>query len=685
MNQKLEIPISGMDCAECTAHVRHALEQLPGVESVQVYLASEKAVLLADPTRVTLPMIRSAVGQAGYGVPDTDNPAATQAVNRSLMTLLTLVIGAVLLIVVSGEWLGLIDNVTARIPWYVNAGLVLLGGFPIFRNVLRAAWKGQVLSHTLMTLGVAAALVVGEWATAVIIVFFMRIGSYVEQFTTGRTRQEVQNLTALAPQTARVERQGEYQEVPVSDVKVGDTVIVFPGEIIPVDGTVLEGQATIQQAAITGEPVPVDAGAGTHVFAATHAQLGSLKIRASAIGQDSTFGRVIQLVEEAEAHRARVQQSADRFSTYYLPVVLGVAALTYLLRRDALAVAAVLVVACSCSFALATPIAMLASIGASARRGLLVKGGKYLEVLAQADVLLVDKTGTLTLGRPEIQDIVSLNGIPKENLLQLAASAERYSEHPLAGAVRAAARASGVELLNPVDFLAIPGQGISASVDGHRVQVGRRESTAVDERAQSLASQGKTLLWVEVDGQIAGVLAAADRLRPEVPAAFARLRSMGIHQIILLTGDHEQAAADLAGRLGIEYRASLMPEEKIAIVRAFQQAGHIIAMVGDGVNDAPALAQADAGIAMGAAGSDVAVAAASCALMRDDWDLVPELFAIARRTMRIVRMNIGFTAVYNLIGLTLAALGILPPVVAAAAQSLPDIGILANSSRLLKQ
>jgi len=306
-------------------------------------------------------------------------------------------------------------------------------------------------------------------------------------------------------------------------------------------------------------------------------------------------------------------------------------------------------------------------------------------VLAHADVLLVDKTGTLTLGRPEIQDIVSLNGIPKENLLQLAASAERYSEHPLAGAVRAAARASGVELLNPVDFLAIPGQGISASVDGHRVQVGRRESTAVDERAQSLASQGKTLLWVEVDGQIAGVLAAADRLRPEVPAAFARLRSMGIHQIILLTGDHEQAAADLAGRLGIEYRASLMPEEKIAIVRAFQQAGHIIAMVGDGVNDAPALAQADAGIAMGAAGSDVAVAAASCALMRDDWDLVPELFAIARRTMRIVRMNIGFTAVYNLIGLTLAALGILPPVVAAAAQSLPDIGILANSSRLLKQ
>lgn len=684
MNQTLEVPIRGMDCAECTAHVRHALMQLPGVESVEVYLASEKAVLQADPARVTIPLIRNAVAQAGYSVPDSASPGAARTDTRNILTVFALVFGAVLLIVVAGEWLGLLDNLTARIPGWVGLGLVLLGGYPVFLNVIRAALKGQVLSHTLMTLGVVAALVVGEWTTAVIIVFFMRIGNYVEQFTTGRARRAVQDLTALAPQTARVERQGELHEVPLSAVSIGETIVVFPGEMIPADGTVLDGQATINQATITGEPLPVEAGAGSRVFAATHAQLGRLRIRVTAVGQDTTFGQVIKLVEEAEGNRANVQQIADKFSAYYLPVVAAIAALTFLLRRDALAVAAVLVVACSCSFALATPIAMLASIGAGARRGLLVKGGKYLELLARADVLLVDKTGTLTLGRPEITDIVPFNGLPPAELLRLAASAERYSEHPLAGAVRAAARARGIALLEPLDFHAVPGQGVSAMLDGRQVQVGRQPAAA-HPAAQELAQQGKTLLWVTLDGQPAGVLAAADTLRPEVPAAFARVRGLGIRHILLLTGDHPQAAAALAQSLEIDFRAGLLPEDKIAVVRAYQQAGHVVVMVGDGVNDAPALAQADVGIAMGAAGSDIAVAAASVALMREDWNLVPQVFAIARRTMRIVRMNIIFTTVYNLVGLTLAAFGILPPVFAAAAQSLPDIGILANSSRLIKQ
>jgi Cd2+/Zn2+-exporting ATPase/Cu+-exporting ATPase len=392
------------------------------------------------------------------------------------------------------------------------------------------------------------------------------------------------------------------------------------------------------------------------------------------------------MVEEAEAHRADVQRIADRFSAYYLPVVGGIAALTLLLRRDPLATAAVLVVACSCSFALATPIAMLASIGAGAKWGLLIKGGKYLETLARADVLLLDKTGTLTLGRPHITDILPADGLSADDLLALAASAERYSEHPLAEAVRAAARGRGLSLAEPEEFEAEAGLGVHARVNGHAVCVGSRRMMGMMEAAAGfdhLEAQGKTLLFVERDGRPVGALAAADTLRPEVPAALAAVRGLGVRHIELLTGDNERTAAALAGEIRSSYRSNLLPEDKIAVVKEYQARGHTVVMVGDGVNDAPALAQADVGIAMGVAGTDVAVEAAHVALMRDDWILVPEVFRIARRTMQVVKLNIGFTALYNLVGLSLAALGFLPPILAAAAQSLPDLGILANSSRLV--
>jgi len=689
--QTIEIPVKGMDCTECTVHVQHALAQLPGVASVEVFLAAEKAVLQAVPGRVSLPEIRKAVSDAGYSVPEAaaSKPEGNRinSFTRPVLTLLGVVFGAVLFIVVFGEWLGLFEKITERVPWYAGLVVVLIGGYPVFLNVIRATLKKQVISHTLMTVGVVAALAVGQWATAAVVVFFMRIGDYAERFTTERARRAVKDLTVMAPQEARVERDGQELQVPVGEVRVGDLVVVRPGEKIPVDGEVVAGQATINQAAITGEAMPVEAGPGSRVYAATLAQLGGLRIQTTASGRDTTFGRVIQMVEEAESHRAVVQRVADRFSGYYLPVVGGLALLTFLLRRDPLATAAVLVVACSCSFALATPIAMLASIGAGARRGLLIKGGKYLETLARADVLLVDKTGTLTLGRPEIKDVVPLDGLPEDRLLLLAASAERFSEHPLAEAVRQAARTRGLHLLELEAFQAIPGEGVSARLDGRTVTVGRKGQLegAAAELAERLEKQGKTLLWVTQEGQAVGVLSAVDTLRPEVPAAFARLPGLGIRQVELLTGDNEASAAALAGALGVRYRAGLLPEDKIAIVKQYQAEGHVVVMVGDGVNDAPALAQADIGIAMGAAGSGVAVEAAHIALMREDWQLVPGILEIARRTMRVVRFNIGFTMVYNLLGLSLAALGILPPILAAAAQSLPDIGILANSSRLLKQ
>jgi Cd2+/Zn2+-exporting ATPase/Cu+-exporting ATPase len=693
-----------MDCAECCRHVQQAIGALPGVARVEVYLASEKAVIEADPARVDLAAIRQAVAAAGYSVPDDAlTPASqdaapafsTQAFTRPILTVLGLVFGLVLLVVVVGEWLGLLDALTERVPWWLGLLIVLIGGYPVFRQVVRAALRGQVISHTLMSVGVVAALAVGQWATAAIVVLFMRIGDYVERFTAERARRAVKELAQLAPQRARVERTGPdgtriEQETLVATVQIGDIVVVRPGEQIPVDGEVIDGQATVDQAAITGESMPVEVGPGRQVFAATLAQLGHLRIRTTRTGPDTTFGKVIKLVEEAEAHRAEVQRMADRFSAYFLPVVAAIAALTFLLRRDPLATAAVLVVACSCSFALATPIAMLASIGAAAKRGLMIKGGKYLEALVQVDLLLIDKTGTLTIGRPQISDVLPLDGKPAEAVLVLAATAERYSEHPLAAAVRAAAQARGLAVGAPSRFEALPGLGVRAEVEGRTVTVGSRRLVETGESEAgaalaALAQQGKTLLYVAEEGAAIGVLAAADTPRPEAPAALAALRGLGVKQIELLTGDNARTAAALAAHLGIAYRADLLPEDKVRIVQEYQAQGHKVAMVGDGVNDAPALAQADVGIAMGEAGSALAVEAAHVALMRDDWTLLPELWRIAGRTLRVVKLNFGFTAVYNLVGLTLAALGLLPPVFAAAAQSIPDLGILANSSRLLRQ
>jgi Cd2+/Zn2+-exporting ATPase/Cu+-exporting ATPase len=730
MQKTVEVAIQGMDCMECSQHVQYAIQALPGVSSVNVFLTSEKAFIQFNPIQVDLDAIRKAVEGAGYSIPPNSSPSRalrpTPDFTRQVLSLFGVLFGFMLFVIVIGEWLGLFKMITTRIPWPLWLAVILIGGYPVFRNVLRATWKRQVIAHTLMTVGVLAAVLVGEWATAAVVVFLMRAGDYAERFTTEQARRAVKDLTAIAPQMARVERQGAEIEVSASEVLVGETVIVRPGEKVPVDGEVTDGQATLDQAAITGESLPVEVGPGSKVFAATLARLGSIRLRTTHIGPDTTFGRVIKLVEEAESHRADVQRVANKFSAFYLPVVSGVALLTFLIRRDPLSTAAVLVVACSCSFALATPIAMLASIGAGARRGILIKGGKYLEALSRADVVLIDKTGTLTLGQPHITDVAAAGSAPvrlgsqaltpaQNAILHLAASAERYSEHPLAEAVRLAALQCDLPNEQAQDFTIIPGMGVQANIGGAAITVGNRRmmehmaspdaqfivSSAnpisaypnhLFESAAELEGQGKTVLFLTRDGKLEGLLAAADTLRPEVPAAIQALRKLGIKHIELLTGDNAQAAQAMLNGAhgssalnGLKFQANLLPEDKIAVVKAYQAEGHIVVMVGDGVNDAPALAQADVGIAMGAAGTDIAIEAAHIALMREDWSLVPEVLSIARRTMGVVKLNIGFTAVYNLLGLSLAALGFLPPILAAAAQSIPDLGILANSSRLLRQ
>lgn len=707
--QTTEVPIQGMDCADCTRHVQHAIADLPGVDSVQVYLASEKAVIQHQPGSADITAIRKAVSSVGYSVPQTseDSPAPSQYA-KPLLTLLAVLFGVIIFVALIGEGLGFFETLTVYIPWPIGLAIVILIGYPAFIKVIRATLNRQIIAHSLMSIGVLAALVVGEWPTAAVVAFFMRVGDYVESFTTDRARRAVKDLSALAPQTARLVRDGAELEVPLGQVQVGEITVIRPGEQIPVDGEVISGHATIDQATITGESMPIEAGPGTHVYAATLASQGSLQVRATQIGPDSTYGKVIKLVEEAEAHQGDIQRLADKFSTYYLPVVFGVAILTFLIGRDPMATAAVLVVACSCAFALATPIAVLASVGAGAQKGVLIKGGKYLEILPSADVMLIDKTGTLTLGKPQITDIVPIFTEsnpqdhdptiqeeipdPQARILALAASAERYSEHPLAEAVRQAASQRALHIEEVDEFEAIPGMGIRARLNGSTVTVGnqklieRTTGQALElSESSELQAQGKSLLYVALDQNPIGVLAASDTLRPDVPSAIQAARSMGIDHIELLTGDNQRSAATLADELGIPFRAELLPEDKISIVKDYQTNGHTVIMVGDGVNDAPALAQADVGIAMGAARHGIAMEAAHVILMRQDWGLIPDVLHIAKRTTRVVKGNIVFTLIYNTLGLTLAAFGYLPPILAAAAQSIPDLVILGNSSRLLRQ
>lgn len=707
--QTTEVPIQGMDCADCTRHVQHAIAELPGVESVQVYLASEKAVIQHQPGSADITAIRKAVSSVGYSVPQTseDSPAPSQYA-KPVLTLLAVLFGVIIFVALIGEGLGFFETLTVYIPWPIGLAIVILIGYPAFIKVIRATLNRQIIAHSLMSIGVLAALVVGEWPTAAVVAFFMRVGDYVESFTTDRARRAVKDLSALAPQTARLVRDGAELEVPLGQVQVGEITVIRPGEQIPVDGEVISGHATIDQATITGESMPIEAGPGTHVYAATLASQGSLQVRATQIGPDSTYGKVIKLVEEAEAHQGDIQRLADKFSTYYLPVVFGVAILTFLIGRDPMATAAVLVVACSCAFALATPIAVLASVGAGAQKGVLIKGGKYLEILPSADVMLIDKTGTLTLGKPQITDIVPIFTEsnpqdhdptiqeeipdPQARILALAASAERYSEHPLAEAVRQAASQRALHIEEVDEFEAIPGMGIRARLNGSTVTVGnqklieRTTGQALElSESSELQAQGKSLLYVALDQNPIGFLAAADTLRQDVHEAIQAARSMGIDHIELLTGDNPRSAATLADELDIPFQAELLPEDKISIVKDYQTNGHTVIMVGDGVNDAPALAQADVGIAMGAARHGIAMEAAHVILMRQDWGLIPDVLHIAKRTTRVVKGNIVFTLIYNTLGLTLAAFGYLPPILAAAAQSIPDLVILGNSSRLLRQ
>lgn len=686
-----------MDCSGCANNVKGALEKLDEVESAEVLLSAEKARINAQSDRLNLDIIKKAVEDIGYHIPDEsedENKAGESSLKQKAQEsfrLFGLVFGAILLIVIAGEWLGLFQTLTQWIPFWAGALLVLLMGYPVFKQVVIAAKKGLVTPHALMALGSITALVAGEWVTAGIVIFFMRTGDYIENYTTEKARDSLRSLTKLAPQTAiLLQKDGTEKEVPINKVTKGDLILVRPGGKIPVDGSVIDGQATIDESPITGESMPVGKTEGSQVFASTIAEGGFLTIQAEAIGQDSTFGKIISMVEQAEAHKGAIQRYADQFSAWYLPVVTLIAVLTYLLSGNLMATVAVMVVACACAFALATPVALLASVGANAKRGVLIKGGKYIEALAQADVFLIDKTGTLTLGRPEVSDIIPLNGTSEEELLNMAASTEQYSDHPIGKAIVQAAKNRSLSLQKPNHFEEITASGVRASFESYSVSVGNERlikdcQQEIPPKLNKIKAEGKTAIIIQKNGTPVGLLAVRDAERSEAGNALQTLRNQyDFAAIELLTGDNTETAQNLADRLHIDFQAELLPEDKIDVVKKYQSEGRTVVMVGDGINDAPALAQADVGIAMGTTGTDVAIETADITLMRDDWNLIPQLFASAYKTMRVIKWNFGFTTAYNVVGLSLAAFGILPPVLAAAAQSLPDVGILLNSSQLIK-
>jgi len=691
----LELTVAELDCADEAQQIEAVLRRLAGVQEVRTAIGARRVMVAFDRGRVDAETIRAAIWDIGMTVtePAAEHAARRRSLGDRLGLAFVSIVAVVALVGILGERLGVVDALAARLPPWLLLAAVLVGGFPIFLNVARAGRRRQVTSHALMTLGIVGALAIGQYAAGAVIVFFMRVADFVEGYTTERARQAIKELLTLAPTMARVERAGTEQELPVGQVRRGDVVLVKPGERIPVDGVVLDGHASVNQAPITGESIPVDKVAGTEVFAATICERGALRLRAERVGADTTFGQILRLVEQAEASKAPVQRFADRFTAYYIPVVVAVAVGTYLVGGQATAAVATVLVACSCAIAMATPITVLAAVGNAARRGIVVKGGRYLEALARVDTVVMDKTGTVTVGRPEVTGVVSLDGEPEGRLLALAASLERRSEHPLAEGILRAAAERQLVVSEPEDFRVFPGEGVAASIEGVETWCGTERlmvrggiavAAAVQTRLRELAASGQSVVLLARAGQVAALIALADTVRPEVAGALQALRDLGVRHLLLLTGDRREVGAAVAAKLGIEVEAEVLPADKLGVVERLQRQGRIVAMVGDGINDAPALAQADVGIAMGAAGTDAAIEAAHVALMRDDWRMVPEAIVIGRRAFRTIKQNLWFTAGYNVVGMALAAAGWLPPIAAAAAQSLPDVAIMLNSSRLLR-
>jgi Cu+-exporting ATPase len=704
-NQAFNLSITGMTCAGCAGRVERSLKAVEGVAQASVNLATQKAHVEASSGALSATDLIAAVKRAGYGADAANEQLPAQSdLNERLQLAAAIALSAPLLLPMLGLAL------PAWAQWALATPVQFLLGARFYASAWRAVRAGAGNMELLVALGTSTAYFYSLYLllhptagghlyfeASSFVIALVLVGKWLESRAKYSATAALRALMTLQPERARVERDGREIDVALKDVRVGDKVIIRPGERVPVDGEVVAGDSAVDESLLTGESLPVGKAVGAYVTGGAINGTGLLRVRATAIGTQSRLARIIALVEKAQLEKAPVQRLVDRVASVFVPIVLLIALLTFLgwwwltasLTAGIIPAVSVLVIACPCALGLATPTALLVGTGTAARHGILIRDIQALEQARAIDTVLLDKTGTMTQGRPCVTEIVA-NGIEESELLRLTAAAQSGSEHPLAQAVLA--RAAKLELPALSDFRNQPGSGLIARVAGRRIAIGNRslmsahqlDLSTLEPTARELETRGRTVMWVaslETAGTLLGFIAVADALRPTAKGAIARLRELGIEPI-LMSGDNRRTAAALAAELGLQrVFAEMTPEDKAAQVRREQAAGRQVAMVGDGVNDAPALAAANVGIAVGG-GTDVAMQSAAITLMRPDPLLIAGAIEISRATYRKIRQGLFWAFAYNVVGIPLAAAGLLNPMIAGAAMALSSVSVVTNALSL---
>jgi Zn2+/Cd2+-exporting ATPase len=688
--------VEGMDCADEVRQIEDKLGRLPGITNLGFDLMNRR--LKVEGT-IASPEVQRAIKEIGMTArPEGEEQKQLSFWQRRGKLLMTAVSGIFLALGVALEWTG--ASGYATVP--LLAVSTVAGGWFIAPRGFRAARNLALDMNFLMTIAAIGAAAIGEWGEGASAMFLFAVAQLLESFSMDRARNAIKALMDLSPTEATVKRNGREETVPVADVRVDEIIIIRPGQKIPLDGVVLTGRSAVNQAPITGESIPVDKEPGTEVFAGSINEQGALEVRVTKLVEDTTLARIIHAVEEAQSSRAPSQTFVDRFSRVYTPAVVAVAVLIIVFPplldfgswgEWFYRALAMLVIACPCALVISTPVSIVSGLAGAARGGVLIKGGAYLENAGAVSVVAFDKTGTLTKGKPAVTDVVSLDGISETELLRIAAAVEQGSEHPLARAIIAKATERRIELPASSGFEALVGRGAKAVVGGQTIYLGnerlcREQNTCTKESEEMLRrfeSEGKTGVLVTTEKEPIGAIAIADEVRPEAKSAIKSLKAAGVRKVLMLTGDNEGTARAVAERLGVdEYFAELLPDDKVRVVRELEERGERVAFVGDGVNDAPALATATVGLAMGAVGTDVALETADIALMSDDLTRLGFAVWLSRRTLSIIKQNIWFSIGIKAVFLVLAFFGLATLWMAVASDMGASLLVIINGLRALK-